>query len=550
MKKYSFLLLLCCSSLLCFGQIKEKAIIDSVFIEWDQSNTPGCALGIIQNGKLIYSRGYGLANMEYSIPNTDHSIFRIGSSSKQFTAACIILLAQQGKLELDNSLHSYFPNFPEYSKKITVRQLLNHTSGMRDYLTLARLKGYGDDDYYEDHNIMDWLVHQEDLNFEPGTEFLYCNSGYWLLGQIVNQVAGMNMADFAKKEIFEPLEMNHTHFHNNHTEIVRNRASGYIPINDDTYEISMTTLDMIGDGGIFTNIQDLKKWDDAYYNSSILNSEFWEMMTQRGSLSNGETLDYASGLFVDEYKGLKTISHGGAFVGFRADMMRFPEQNTSIIVLANRGDANPTKKIHQVADILLQDEFPDTPETSSNQERIPPSVVFSFDQIIGSYEVQPGVIISISQEKDSLKVTQEWNNAEYCIENVNGNTFQLPNNSELDFTFLTLEGNATQLLEVRQGKSITSCKRYESIDISGVDLNEYTGVYYSKELDINYSLIVKENTLLLKVRNREPIQVYPSGMDEFLCEGSVLRFLREKGTIVGYELDAGRVKNLTFTKQR
>ena len=179
--------------------------IDSIFAKWTTPNSPGCGLGVIKDGALVFAKGYGLANMEYNIPNSISSVFRIGSTSKQFTAASIILLAEQGKLDLNNTLDQYFPKFPEYSKKITIRHLLNHTSGIRDYLMLTYLKGYSNFDYYTDADIMQWLIAQTDLNFEPGDEFMYSNSGYWLLGQIVNQVADKNMAEFAKEEIFEPL---------------------------------------------------------------------------------------------------------------------------------------------------------------------------------------------------------------------------------------------------------------------------------------------------------------------------------------------------------
>ncbi|MFT6699291.1 MAG: CubicO group peptidase (beta-lactamase class C family), partial [Porticoccaceae bacterium] len=416
MKNIILLITLCLYSIFSFAQIKERQAIDSIFSEWNKPNTPGCALGIIKKGELIYTKGYGLANMEYNLPNSASSVFRIASTSKQFTAASIVLLAEKGKLSLDNTLNNYFPDFPEYANKINIRQLLNHTSGIRDYLQLAYLKGLGDDDFYVDDNIEEWLVNQTDLNFAPGEEFLYSNSGYWLLGQIVKKVSGTNMANFAEKEIFEPLQMNNTHFHNDHTQIVKNRASGYVPTENDSYRISMTTLDMIGDGGVFTTINDIKKWDDAYYNSEVLSTAFWKMMTEQGVLNNGEVIDYASGLFISEYKGLKTVRHGGAFVGFRAELLRFPEQHFSIAIFANRGDANPSAMANQVADIMLKDklieEIVKTEEIEINK---PSKEKFSFEQIVGAYKIQPGVIVQLSIKNDSLNVLQTWDQSSYNI---------------------------------------------------------------------------------------------------------------------------------------
>ena len=373
---------------IAFAQIPEADQIDAVFKAWGNREVPGASLGIFKDGEILYSKGYGMANLEYNIPNDANSVFRIGSTSKQFTAACIVLLESEGKLSFDDPLSKFYPEFPEYAKKITVRHLLNHTSGIRDYLQLAYLKGYDDDTHYKDAEIMSWLVRQTSLNFEPGEEYLYSNSGYWLLGQIVEKASGSNMADYARNNIFRPLEMRDTHFHNYHNRIVKNRASGYAPHSSGAFMISMTTLDMIGDGGIFTSINDIKKWDDAYYNSEVLPADFWEKMTTQGVLNNGETIDYALGVFIEDYKGVKAIRHGGAFVGFRAELVRFPEHNLSIAVFANRADASPWDMADAVADILLKDVLKEPePDAVAEVETAIPAVIFEMDQMVGTYEI-------------------------------------------------------------------------------------------------------------------------------------------------------------------
>lgn len=549
MKRISLIIVLCLSSIISFGQITESQSIDSLFAEWNKPNTPGCALGIIKDGELIYAKGYGLANMEYDIPNSPASVFRIGSTSKQFTAACIVLLAEKGKLNLDDNLKSIFPDFPDYAKEITVRHLLNHTSGIRDYLQLAYLKGFGDDDYYTDDDIMNWLVNQSELNFMPGEEFLYSNSGYWLLGQIVNKISGMNMADFAQKEFFEPLGMNNTHFHNDHTQIVKNRASGYVPDKSEAYKISMTTLDMIGDGGIFTTINDIKKWDDAYYESRVLSREFWSMMTQQGVLNNGEVIDYASGLMISQYKGLKTVRHGGAFVGFRAELLRFPEQKITIAIFANRGDANPSRMANQVADIILNEEFIE--EGINKDKKIDsPEKEFQLNQLVGNYEVQPGIIISLSIKNDSLNVLQIWNKSTYNIVKVSGNTFHIPGEKDLSFTFSNLTEGHTQTLSILQGGRETKAERKRDVDVSGIDLNNYSGSYYSKELNVTYNFKVEDGILKATIENNPSLMdLTISDLDEFTMELGLIRFQRKGGVISGFELDSGRVKNLKFEKK-
>lgn len=548
----NIILLISCSfyGVFTFAQVKENQAIDSIFSAWNAPNTPGCALGIFEDGKLIYGKGYGLANMEYDIPNSASSVFRIASTSKQFTAASIVLLAEKGKLSLDNTLYTYFPDFPEYANEITIKHLLNHTSGIRDYLQLAYLKGFGDNDFYEDDNIMEWLVNQSDLNFAPGEEFLYSNSGYWILGQIVKKVSGTNMAEFAQKEIFEPLQMNDTHFHNDHTQIVKNRATGYMPSGIDRYKISMTTLNMIGDGGIFTTINDIKKWDDAYYNSEVLSKAFWKMMTEQGVLNNGELIDYASGLFVNEYKGLKTISHGGAFVGYRAEFLRFPDQHLSIAIFANRGDADPSTMANQVADIMLKGQFIEKMQVSELLE-IDESFKeeFSLEQIVGAYQIQPGAIVKLSIKNDSLDVYQNWNQSSYKIVRKSGSTFQIPGEEELSFTFSDLKDNQLQSLTILQGGSEMVAPRKKEVDTSQINLNDYVGRYFSEELDVTYVFELDDQILVSRIERSESMECTIADLDHFALQLGLVRFQRINGVVSGFELDSGRVMNLKFEKE-
>lgn len=552
MKRLLLLFLISIFPVLSFGQMKDSQAIDSIFSEWNTSTTPGCALGIMKNGELIYSKGYGLANMEYNIPNSASSVFRIGSTSKQFTAACIIILAEQGKLNLKDNVKSFFPDFPDYAEKITIQHLLNHTSGIRDYLQLAYLKGLGQNDFYTDAHVMQWLVNQSDLNFHPGEEFLYSNSGYWLLGQIVGKVSGINMADFAQKELFEPLGMNNTHFHNDHKRIVKNRASGYNPIENGNFRISMTTLDMIGDGGIFTTINDIKRWDDAFYSSSVLSETFWNTMTKQGTLNSGEVIDYASGLGIEEYKGLKTIRHGGGFVGFRAELLRFPEERLSIVIFANRSDADPVKMANQVADVLLEGKLIENPTTEKESKRqMPQEEEFQLDQLTGKYEIEPGLLVHLSVKDDSLNVAQVWNKKSYNIASISKNTYQRPGNKDLTFIFSDLKKKQVQTLLIVQEGRETKADRKQEVDISNINLNDYTGIYFSKELDVIYYFKLEEGSLMARVENNLSLMdLTVTDFDQFAGEIGLVRFQRKDGVISGFELDSGRVKNLKFEKKK
>lgn len=555
MKTTSFSLIFIFFSIFALGQIKEKAAVDRVFSRWDQPTSPGCALGVIKDGKLIYARGYGMANLEYNQPNSPKSVFRIASTSKQFTAACVVLLAEQGKLKLDNTLKKFFPAFPAYAKKITIRHLLNHTSGIRDYLVLASLKGLEGDDFYTDEDIMQWLVNQKELNFAPGKKHLYSNSGYWLLGQIVNKVAKVNMADFAQKEIFKPLGMTQTHFHNDHTKIVKNRASGYAPIRKGGYRISMTTLDMIGDGGIFTTIEDLKKWDDAFYESKVLSKQFWAEMTQQGVLNNGKKIDYASGLSVSTYKGLKTISHGGAFVGFRAQLVRFPEQRFSVAILANRADANPTGMAYQVAEIFLKDNFVE--RTSSSGHVLAPKVKAvklskkALKKFSGYYwNTERTYSRRIYLRNDTLRYARSFTNESGLIP-IGNNKFRMNVRGNAVVRFDKTPQGKYAMVFVNNGQDFATSQAYTPKTYSKEALQKFAGNYYSTELDISYELRLKNGALTLFVNGREIFSVNPV-MENLFANPRLgtLRFKADKsGQIKEFKLASGRVKNLRFVKQ-
>jgi CubicO group peptidase (beta-lactamase class C family) len=318
-----------------------------------------------------------MANLEYGIANSPSSVFRIGSVSKQFTAAVIVLLAQRGELSLDEDIREYVPELPAYERTITIRHLLHHTSGLRDYLTLMYLAGKSDDDFYTDDELVAMLARQQELNFPPGDQHLYSNSGYFLLSQIVRSASGLSLREYAQQHLFGPLGMTHTHFHDDHTHIVSKRASGYAPSGPGEYSISMTTLGMVGDGGVFTSVEDLLQWERFFHSEASAISptdrteEFWRETLRKGVLTNGDTLSYALALGHGEYRGLPMISHGGGFVGFRAQVVRFPTERMSIICLCNVSVANPTRFSQRVADVLLEDRLEPQPERPERQQPSP-----------------------------------------------------------------------------------------------------------------------------------------------------------------------------------
>lgn len=327
--------------------------VDAVFARYDRTSSPGCALGVYRDGRIVYTRGYGMANLEHAIAITPRTVFDIGSTSKQFTAAAIALLAQDGKLSLDDDVRKHIPELPHYQKPVTIRHLLNHTSGLRDYLTLMGLRGVNFDGVTTAKDALDLIVRQKALNFEPGSEYLYSNSGYFLLSIIVKRASGQDLAAFARDRIFAPLGMNSSHYHDDHTHIVPGRATGYAPSPGGGFEISMSGFEQTGDGAVMTTVEDLLAWDNNFAAPRIGGDRLLTDLHTQGVLTNGRTLDYALGLMIDSHRGLRRVRHGGAWAGYRADLVRFPEARTSIACLCNLGTANPSALADSVAAIVL-----------------------------------------------------------------------------------------------------------------------------------------------------------------------------------------------------
>ncbi len=292
---------------------KSAAAVDEVFSDLTKSGSPGCALGVYRDGKIIYAKGYGLANIEENVAITPQSVFDIGSTSKQFTAASILLLEKQGKLSVNDDIRKYIPELPDYGQKITILQLLNHTSGLRDYLTLMELAGVPIDSVTTDTDALALITRQKALNFAAGSEWLYSNTGFFLLSTIVQRVSSKTLREFAAENIFAPLEMTHTQFRNSHAALIANRALAYDEQeNHAGYTLNVSYFEQTGDGAVHTSVEDLLKWDENFYSPRVGGKEFLAEIQERGKLNNGKVLEYAKGLRLQDYRGLPTVSHGGS----------------------------------------------------------------------------------------------------------------------------------------------------------------------------------------------------------------------------------------------
>ncbi len=329
--------------------------IDSVFRRFEAPGSPGCALGVVRDGGLAYAKGYGLASVELGVPITPATVFDIGSVSKQFTAMSIVLLAQDGKLSLDDLIQKYVPEVPTYSRPITIRHLLHHTSGLRDYIDVLKGSGVAEEAVTGDRDALEAIARQRAPNFPAGAEFRYSNSGFFLLSVIVKRVSGQSLRDFAARRIFAPLGMSQTQYVDRHEMIVPGKAGSYAPGDNGGFVLALANWEQTGDGAVNTTVEDLVKWDRNFVTGTVGGPTALKELQTVGILNDGKAITYALGLTVDTYRGVRQVSHGGAWAGFRAHFLRFPDQALSIFSLCNLASSNPGALTRLVADALLAD---------------------------------------------------------------------------------------------------------------------------------------------------------------------------------------------------
>lgn len=326
--------------------------VDSIFAPYASVRSPGCAVGVTRDGSLSFAKGYGLADLEHRTPITSDTRFYIASVSKQFTAMSIVLLAQDGKLSLDDSVRRWVPELPSFGKPITIRQLLHHTSGLRDYMTLLAVSGWPTDGELTEKQFLDLIRRQKSLNFASGDEFLYSNTGYALLSIVVKRASGESLRDFAAERIFKPLGMTETEFRDDHTEVIPERAIGYEVTATGGYREILPKVDVVGDAGVYSTVRDLAKWDANFTNPVVGGTSGIATMLEPGQLNNGQVIPYALALTLGELRGMKTVGHSGSFGGYQSTMLRFPEVNLGVITLCNTSAASPSLA-EQVGFVML-----------------------------------------------------------------------------------------------------------------------------------------------------------------------------------------------------
>lgn len=529
-----------------------KIKIDKLFSKWDTNTSPGCVLGIVRNDSLIYSKGYGMANLEYGIPNDPSTIYHMASVSKQFTAYCIVLLARQGKLNLDDDARKYLSWFPDLHEKITIRQLLTHTSGIRDQWQLLAISGTRLDDVITQDQIIKQLSKQESLNFKPGEQSMYSNSGYTMLAEIIKSVSGKSIREFADSAIFKPLKMTNTHFHDDYTEIVKNRSYSYSRKDSVRFSNSILSYSTVGPTSLFTNATDMTHWISNFYDPKAGDKKDIETLTgSRLKLNNGTEHDYALGIVNGKYRGHPTFVHNGGDAGYRTLSIAFPDSKMGFMLLSNLDDFNTDGNLYPIIDLFIKDISPAA--SNKKQAKIDSSKAIlksplPYKKFVGNYIDDQGVCFSFS----ILNKKMYWHSyGRTRLMKADKDTIYMLADPAIKFVFKT-NGVDTTLTQswTNGGRKL---KKYDPTLKPGDSLmHKYTGRYYSKELDCSYEIILKNKELFLTNIKYPDVKISFKGPDH-LCNDNWwmehLKIVRDKdGKIQGFEVNSNRIQNLTFSK--
>jgi CubicO group peptidase (beta-lactamase class C family) len=514
--------------------------VDQIFSVYDKSGSPGCSLGVIRGGDFAYRKAYGLANLELEVPLSSQSVFYMGSVSKQFTAASVVLAAEKGYLSLDDDVRKYIPELPDYGHVITLRQMIHQTSGFRDFYTLLSLSGHDPAAFNSAEEIFKIVARQRGLNNIPGDAWIYSNTNYFLLGMVVQRATRKSLADFAAENIFKPLGMSHTVFYDDHTLVVPGRVAAYDPGSDGTFHVDWsTTFAVVGAGGLMSSVDDMLLWDKNFYANRLGQGTLLEELQTPGVLNDGDKISYAMGLVLGEYRGLPIVEHGGALFGYRTELLRFPEQKFSVICLCNIASAVPENLARQVADIYLADKL--RPEASalkrSSNESFPDPATFA-----GKYlDPRTHLLYTFTASNGNLMA---WG---AVLIRINANQFYDLQSDVIAFD--SSKGVMHAKLDIGQ-ETYFSGIRVEEPRLGEPLLASYAGRFRSGELDTIYSLSEDKGALILRNGDKPPQKLSPITKDEFDA-GDFGRLVFEhdsRGRVLGFRVFTQAARGIAFEK--
>jgi CubicO group peptidase (beta-lactamase class C family) len=519
----------------------SDASVDALFAEWTRE-TPGCAVGVSEEGRIVLQKAYGMADLEHGLPNRADTIFEAGSVSKQFTAAAVLLLARDGKLSLDDPVRRYVPELPDYAAPVTIRQMLQHTSGLRDWGSVAWIAGAsrGTRAYTHAH-VLDILSRQEALNFTPGTRWSYSNSGYNLSAVIVSRVSGMSFAEFSRTRIFAPLGLTSTSWRDDHTRIVKNRAVAY-SAQGSSYSIEMPFENVHGNGGLLTTVGDLLKWNEHFTSTRLGDASFIAEQQQAGRFTDGRAHDYALGLRVGIYKGVRQVDHSGSTAGYRAHLARYPDQNVSVAVLCNVSTGDATRSARAVADILLGKSLKPVDRPKGTYSLTEADAT----RIAGLYrDTVRGLLTTIARDQTILRIANGQGQGGTALTAVGANRFVTADAATWEF-----ETNGRARVTDEFG-TVDTLERVEPAKPTREQLQALMGSYTSNEIETTLNVVLDGDALAIKRRPDTTIALRPIYADAFSAGSLGLVIFRRdaSGQPTALSVVQDRVWDLRFARE-
>ena len=524
---------------------KPDASIDKLFAQWDRSDSPGAAVVVLRYGRVVYQREFGSANLETGTPITPQTMFDVASVAKQFAGFAVATLVEDGKLSLDDDVRKHLPSVPDFGKPITIGHLVYHTSGLRDWPETLALSGMDWAGVITLETILAMVERQRELDFQPGEEYQYSNTGYNLLAATVAKITGQPFGAWSEANIFKLLGMKQTHVCDNPTATVPNRAESYTRGGNGKFVRAISQLAAEGSSSLFVSSEDMARWL-LNFQSRRVGAKALERMCEAGKLNNGKPIDYGFGIGLGQYHGSRKISHTGGWAGYRSIVMFIPEKEFAVAILSNPGNLNTTTFATKIADIYLEPSSPARPAEPAPKltasEKIDSS---AWDSFTGTYRLGVGWLLEISRDGDKL-IAQATRESKFAM---------TPRSAAKFF----VEGYGSSIEFVSDGSNSVKHLHYRGIRAPKLDLprftsgqlDEYVGDYWSEELGVAYRIEKRDGSLAVRQRSGAWVSLLPTGMDRFDAEqgGAAIEFTRNGASeITEVKVSGGRIRKVRFVR--
>ena len=526
--------------------------IDELFARFDRSPSPGVAIAVVRDGQVLFRKGYGLASLEHRIPITPSTSFDVASVSKQFTGLAVAMLVEEGRISLRDDIRKYIPELPALAHTITIDHLVHHTSGLRDWPGTLAVGGWRFDDVISFDQILGMAYRQRSLNFVPGAEYTYSNTGYNLLAEMIARVTGQSFRGWTDEHLFRPLGMANTHFRDDHTVVIPNRAFGYARSADSTYRSITNNLTAMGSSSLFSTVDDLARWVMNFDNMTVGGRAAIARTRTRGVLNNGSSIPYAFGVSHGEYRGLPTVSHSGGWASFSTFVVHFPQQRFGVIVLANSGTINAARAAYGVVDVFLETELAAAASANNANATAPVPAIApaTLDDYVGLYRLGPGWYVRITRDGGAMK-TQATRES----------VFPMTPRSDTEF-WVAAYGAPIVFARPTAGR-VTYLEyrgmRAPKLDDTGARaparFEELVGDYESDELRTTYRVETRDSALVMRHPRHGSIVLTRLWKDDFASSVWFMKsveFQRDaSGRVVGLLVNVDeRSRNIQFARRR